>query len=66
MDNISKRFAIVEEGTCVACGTCIKVCPKYAINVPDGCFAVVNSKLCIGCGRCRKVCPAECIILEER
>ncbi|MDD4689457.1 MAG: 4Fe-4S binding protein [Eubacteriales bacterium] len=62
----SKRYAKVYEEICVACGTCIKVCPKFAINVPNGCFAVVEKEICIGCGKCKKVCPAECIGLEDR
>lgn len=62
----SKRYAKVEEGVCVACGTCELVCPKGAILVVDGCCAKVNTDTCIGCGKCAKACPANCIDTVER
>lgn len=57
----SKRYAQVDQKYCVACGTCIKVCPRQAISVPYGINAVVDSSLCIGCGLCAKACPASAI-----
>ena len=56
-----KRKAIVNTELCVACGCCVKVCPKSAISVPNGIFAVVDSALCVGCGKCAKECPASVI-----
>lgn len=56
-----KRKANVNTDLCVACGCCVKVCPKSAIIVPDGVFAVVDSTLCVGCGKCAKECPASVI-----
>lgn len=56
-----KRYASVLEKECVACGSCILVCPKLAITVPKGIHAVVDEKLCIGCGLCKKACPASVI-----
>ena len=56
-----KRKANVNTELCVACGSCVKVCPKFAISVPDGVFAVVDSALCVGCGKCAKECPASII-----
>ena len=51
---------------CVACGCCIKVCPKAAITVPQGVVAVVHDALCVGCGLCAKECPASVISVEVR
>lgn len=47
-----------EQDRCVACGVCVKVCPKDAISIYKGCYAVVDEEQCIGCGICEKNCPA--------
>lgn len=59
-----KRKAKVSIRECVACGCCIKVCPKNAITVSHGIYAKVNHELCVGCGKCAKECPASVITLE--
>ena len=41
---------------CVACGTCVPVCPKEAIQIRWGVSAHVDEEKCVGCGRCAKVC----------
>jgi len=60
-----KRKAKINKEQCVACGYCVKVCPKTAITVPNGIYAVVDEKLCVGCGYCEKECPASIIELRE-
>ncbi len=60
-----KRKAKINKEQCVACGCCVKVCPKTAITVPNGIYAVVDEKLCVGCGYCEKECPASIIELRE-
>lgn len=59
-----KRKAAVSIRECVACGCCIKVCPKNAIVIPKGIYAEINNELCVGCGKCAKECPASVITLE--
>lgn len=59
-----KRKATVSIRECVACGCCIKVCPKNAITILKGVFAEINFELCVGCGKCAKECPASVITLE--
>lgn len=59
-----KRKASVSIRECVACGCCIKVCPKNAIAIPKGIYAEINHELCVGCGKCAKECPASVITLE--
>lgn len=58
------RKASVRQSDCVACGCCIKVCPKGAITIPDGVYARINRELCVGCGKCAKECPASVITVE--
>ena len=61
-----KKLAVVDSRICVACGVCMKACPKGAISIYRGCHAVVDGEKCVGCGLCAKACPAGCIDLKER
>ena len=61
---MNKRKAVVSIRECVACGCCVKVCPRNAITIPKGIYADVNRDLCVGCGMCAKECPASVITLE--
>lgn len=69
MSNKKKKYANILENECVACGSCIKVCPRGAISVPHGVSAKIDRDLCVGCGICEKTCPASVIeiitILKE-
>ena len=60
-----KRTARVDSSSCVACGCCVKVCPKAAIQIVKGVVARVNPEMCIGCGKCARECPASVIAMEE-
>ena len=51
---------------CVACGCCVPVCPRDAIQVYRGIAARVDDGRCVGCGKCAAVCPAAVIELTER
>lgn len=63
---MKKRFAVVDTTLCVACGCCVKVCPRQAITAPKGIFAEVERAQCVGCGLCAKACPASVIeIMQE-
>ena len=61
-----KKKAIVDQQRCVACGACVKACPRVALSVWRGCYAQVDEAKCVGCGLCAKTCPAGCIALEQR
>lgn len=63
---MAKRIAFVDKNRCVACGVCIKACPKSAISVHRGCYAKVEDTKCVGCGLCVKACPVGCIEVKER
>lgn len=56
-----KKKAYVVKDKCVACGTCVKVCPRGAIKIIEGVFAEVDENKCIGCTICAKECPASII-----
>jgi ferredoxin len=51
---------------CVACGTCLRVCPAGALSVPKGIRAKVDAGKCVGCGKCEQACPAGVIDMVER
>ena len=51
---------------CVACGCCVTVCPREAIDVSSGVAARVDEERCVGCGRCAKECPAAVIEIVPR
>ena len=42
---MARRKAVVSIRECVACGCCIKVCPRNAISVPQGIYARINEEL---------------------
>jgi ferredoxin len=60
-----RRKAKVSKTECVACGCCVKVCPKAAIHIYKGIYAVIDQETCVGCGRCAKECPASVITIME-
>ena len=64
--NDMKKLAFVDKKICVACGVCLKACPKGAISIYRGCFAQIEESKCVGCGLCAKACPAGCITAAER
>lgn len=61
----SKKLAVIDK-ECVACGNCVKYCPKQAITIYKGIRAVVDANNCVGCGRCENACPAGTISIVAR
>ncbi len=57
------QFAVVESGKCVACLTCVRLCPFGAPEIIDEGYAVIKPELCHACGICVLECPAEAIRL---
>lgn len=61
----ARRYAQIGR-ECVACGSCLKVCPKGAVRIVSGVIARVDQKICVGCGKCARICPADVITIVER
>lgn len=74
--HVVNGVAVVDMEKCVACGACIKACPKKLIelvpynkrvrvvcNSLDQAAAAMKvcDTSCIGCGKCAKGCPVEAI-----
>ncbi len=51
---------VVNKSLCIACGTCERVCPFYAVKVEDA-VAQVSEIACKGCGLCVSVCPTKAL-----
>ena len=60
-----KREAIIDKDYCVACGSCVKVCPFNLIHIEQCVFAEINLDKCVGCGKCAKSCPGSVINIEK-
>ena len=58
---ISKHM--VDGSKCIACGTCVKMCPVAAIH-PEKQF--VDRDKCLACFGCLNNCPANAVIMEYR
>ncbi len=63
---IPGQVAKVDPENCVACATCVKVCPYGApmINVLGK--AEIQGAMCMGCGSCAASCPARAITLQHQ
>ena len=62
--NHARKQAMIPKEQCVACGSCMKVCPRDAITIYHGVYAIVDSELCVGCGICQRSCPATIIQMD--
>lgn len=52
-------MAYVITDRCIACGTCLSVCPVEAIS--EGDIYKIDPDTCISCGSCASVCPNDAI-----
>ena len=51
---------------CVACATCVKVCPYGAPMINGLNKAEIQGAKCMGCGSCAAACPARTITLQHQ
>ena len=64
--DIAGQIAKVDPTDCVACATCVKVCPYGAPMINDLKKAEIQSAKCMGCGSCTSACPAHTITLQHQ
>jgi formate dehydrogenase beta subunit len=55
--------AFVDEDRCVACLTCVRICPFGVATVSN--TAIMPSEKCQACGLCAALCPAAAIALKR-
>ena len=64
--DIAGQVAKVDPEGCVACATCVKVCPYGAPMINDLKKAEIQGATCMGCGSCAAACPARTITLQHQ
>jgi len=58
--------AEVDQETCAACLTCVRVCPYEVPRIdPEAKKAYIEPAACQGCGVCVSECPAKAIVLHD-
>jgi len=57
-------MAYVITDDCVACGSCVDVCPVEAIAEGDPIYKI-DPDTCVSCGQCADACPSEAITEED-
>jgi heterodisulfide reductase subunit A-like polyferredoxin len=62
---IAGHVASVNPLFCVACGTCVQLCPYGAPVIGEGRKAAVQGVKCAGCGSCVACCPRRAITLRR-
>ena len=60
------HMAWVNPTFCVACATCVRLCPYGAPIINEYKKAQIQGAKCIGCGSCVAACPARTITLQQQ
>ena len=63
---IPGQVAKVNPVDCVACATCVNLCPYGAPMINDLHKAEIQGAKCMGCGSCAAACPARTITLQHQ
>jgi heterodisulfide reductase subunit A len=62
---VGAQTAWVDPDKCIACMTCVHVCPYLAPQIGKDNKAEVQGAVCMGCGSCTAACPAKAISLHH-
>ena len=54
----------IDDGNCIGCSRCMKVCPTEAIRISNG-KAFIMEDRCIDCGKCHAACPVDAIYIKQ-
>jgi heterodisulfide reductase subunit A len=60
------QVSYVDPVDCVACATCVKVCPYGAPMINALGKSEIQGAKCMGCGSCVAACPARAIALQHQ
>lgn len=52
---------IIDNGKCVGCGTCERVCIVGCVKEVQNKKRLIDSNGCVDCGACQLACPVKCI-----
>ena len=63
-DSKKHRQRPIPTEKCTACGDCVEICPKHAIQIREQRASVDYTK-CIACYCCHEICPYEAIKLDH-
>jgi ferredoxin len=63
--NSTYYLSVIDQDSCIGCGTCVERCPTDAIKLNDNEKAERDENSCFGCGVCVRFCPEEAISLKE-
>jgi adenylylsulfate reductase subunit B len=55
---------VINRDRCIACGTCMDICPLDCIYLKDEIAEVLYPDECWHCGACRQDCPEAAITYE--
>jgi heterodisulfide reductase subunit A len=62
---VSGQISYVDPDKCVACMTCVHLCPYMAPRIGVDNKAEIQGVVCMGCGSCASECPAKAITLRH-
>jgi heterodisulfide reductase subunit A len=62
---VGAQTAWVDPNKCIACMTCVHVCPYMAPQIGKDNKAEVQGAVCMGCGSCTAACPAKAVTLHH-
>ena len=51
----------INEGLCIACGSCVDFCPGGAVKIVDGKATIIDAGACTYCTDCEAICPTGAI-----
>ena len=54
----------IDNGNCIGCSRCMKICPTEAIRINNG-KAFIMEDRCIDCGKCHAACPVDAIYIKQ-
>jgi heterodisulfide reductase subunit A len=62
---VGAQTAWVDPNKCIACMTCVHVCPYMAPQIGKDNKAEIQGAVCMGCGSCTAACPAKAVTLHH-